>query len=461
MTQRLAAWFKGGVIAAASMALYSLALGFFLALTLLVIAMEEGGDNLSQLTVPVTESVILLSQGIGFTSGSFTLSVIPLLLTILLIALISSLSSRLSTSVHAYFSGLIVWLLLTWICVQGSTAQLLDSFWLIVLKAALVFSLGFALAAARRRHAIARLLDVLDRHGTAELSRTVRIAVTVAVWLLALYLAMGLITVIAWIALNHAAMGKLFALSHMQNGSRALTTICSLAWLPNLCIWAVSWLFGAGFSIGDLATFTLWVGQSHDLPAVPVFALFPEPVANPTLRMAFVAIPMVCALLTGLAALCTRRGFHVHVPRKDQPIDAKELAFEIIYPIGAFCLSSAVLSLGASVLFSLSNGQLGVNRLKNIGVGVAASTQSVGRSSAIGLFLSWLLVAVVLATAFALRSALSRVRSDQISPSPDDADDTVRQSAPRVVNSTLNHKEEHDDGNNEQTHTKGSGIRLS
>ena len=77
----------------------------------------------------------------------------------------------------------------------------------------------------------------------------------------AAYLLVGLIVVVFWAISNQSSIAKLYELSGMQNGSRILTTISMLAWLPNLMIWAVSWTFGAGFSIGDLAEFTLWTGQ--------------------------------------------------------------------------------------------------------------------------------------------------------------------------------------------------------
>ena len=86
-----------------------------------------------------------------------------------------------------------------------------------------------------------------------------------AVAILSIYLAIGLITVIVWLVRNHAAVVSLFDLSGMETGSRILTTVAMLIWLPNVIIWAVSWLFG-GFAIGDLASFTVWLGQSKELP---------------------------------------------------------------------------------------------------------------------------------------------------------------------------------------------------
>lgn len=49
-------------------------------------------------------------------------------------------------------------------------------------------------------------------------------------------------------------------------------------WLPNVML---PGCFGrGGFAIGDLASFTLWLGQSKELPAIPVFGILPEPVSS-------------------------------------------------------------------------------------------------------------------------------------------------------------------------------------
>lgn len=53
----------------------------------------------------------------------------------------------------------------------------------------------------------------------------------------AAYLLVGLIVVVFWAISNQSSIAKLYELSGMQNGSRILTTISMLAWLPNLMIW--------------------------------------------------------------------------------------------------------------------------------------------------------------------------------------------------------------------------------
>ena len=94
MRGHLKAWCMGAIAAMASMAIYAIALGFFLALTVLVASMEEGGGNLSQATPELTAAIVLLTQGVGFEAGSLKLTIIPLLLTVLLIALLASFVRR-------------------------------------------------------------------------------------------------------------------------------------------------------------------------------------------------------------------------------------------------------------------------------------------------------------------------------------------------------------------------------
>ena len=163
-------------------------------------------------------------------------------------------------------------------------------------------------------------------------------------------------------------MSTVFTLSGMQLGSRILTTIASLAWLPNLAVWAISWLFGAGFSIGSIASFTLWTGQSTSLPALPIFGMLPEPVANDGMRTILLALPLVIGIAAGLVLFFIPQGFSIHshlfthVPQ-DLRAMVRVLAPRFIYPAIAFGTSGIVASAILPLLFALSNGSLGTDRL--------------------------------------------------------------------------------------------------
>lgn len=127
MMANLKYWLKGLAVAALSMVVYAGALGCYIALMLLVISMEEGGDNLSAFSVSLTEAVVLLSQGNGFKTGSITLTIMPLLLTVLLIALIASLAKRVGTSLSGCVAGTIGWVLINVFFANSLDIKLVDT----------------------------------------------------------------------------------------------------------------------------------------------------------------------------------------------------------------------------------------------------------------------------------------------------------------------------------------------
>ena len=160
MRKRIQAWLRGPIIAIGSMALYAIALGCFLALMLLVISMEEGGENLSSSTLDMTRIVVLLSQGIGFETDSLSLSIMPLLLTVLLIGLVWSFSRKICTDIRAYVSGVVVWIFINVMGTQSLPVGLLDWPALVCVKSAVVFSLGFAGAALSKARSLGSCVNL-------------------------------------------------------------------------------------------------------------------------------------------------------------------------------------------------------------------------------------------------------------------------------------------------------------
>ncbi|WP_236023706.1 DUF6350 family protein [Bifidobacterium miconis] len=443
------------------MAVFAIALGCFIALMLLVISMEEGGDNLSAHALSLTAAVVLLSQGSGFTVGPVQLTLVPLLLTVLLIALVRAFAQRMSCDAPGYAGGLVVWLLLDGLFRGGTDVELHDDLLVTLAKGCLVFSIGYLLAALPVSMTVARVVQWLRDSVADRLRTTIRTGVMTAASLMLGYLSFGLITVIVWAVRNHAAVAKLFELLAMGTGSRILTTVACVAWLPNLCIWAVSWLFGAGFSIGDLGSFTLWIGQSTALPSIPVFGIFPEPVEDQTVRVALVSIPLLCGLVAGLAAMWSKKAFAMRIGGETSQPDA-ELVMSFAYPAGGFCLTCALLSISSSLLFVVSNGGLGKERLASMGVDVVQSTQSVGRPTALGLLAAWLLSLVGVAAVFGIRWASRRVRGRGSSAVGATADSTAAaEDVPATGRQQETATKEEQDDEHEPTNTTGAGIRLS
>lgn len=486
MIERIRPWFRGIAVAAASMAVFAIAVGCFLALMLLVISMEEGGDNLSASAMSLTSAVVLLSQGVGFTVDPVNLTLMPLLLTVSLVLLVRAFAQRLTCGAGGYVTGLAAWLALDALFSKGTDAILDDALWLILVKGAAVFSLGYLMAALPVSVGLAATMERLRRSAGPQLLRAVRIGITIAVALIASYVTIGFISVIVWSVRNHAAVMHLYDLLGMGTGSRILTTIACLAWLPNLCVWAISWTFGGGFSIGDLGSFTLWIGQSTSLPSIPVFGVLPEPVADERLRIALISIPLVLGLLAGTLSIWSKRGFSIRAAGPANPVDPKIVMLDFAYPAGSFCIACALISLGCSLMFLLSDGGLGKERLAHLGVDVMQSTQTVARPAAFGLFAAWLLALIGVASVFGIRWIARRIRANRASaavPSDDgttnaekrpvktddrrpvDATGTSRTA--RIITNVPDHgqqqeaatKEEQDD-KHEPTDTTGAGVRL-
>ena len=439
MMTHLKYWLKGLAVAATSM--------------------EEGGDNLSALSVPLTEAVVLLSQGIGFQAGAITLTILPLLLTVLLIALIASFATRFGTDIRGFVSGLVFWELMNVFFAHSVEVTLLDQLPGVMWKSALVFIVGYAVAAIPRSKLTSTLLEKVRTHVSAPVRRTLSIGTGLGMLLTGIYLIAGLVAVLYWCFANQSAVVKLYELSGMQTGSRILTTVAVIAWLPNVMIWAVSWLFGSGFAIGDLASFTMWSGQGSALPGLPAFGILPQAVSTPWIRIVLLCIPFVTGLLAGLAVMLFDRGFAVRINKPDQPIDVSRLIAGFAYPAGAFCIASALVAVLSSMLFALSNGALGTKHLAHIGVQVIASTRKVGQPTALGLFSAWLIILVGMAAVFGIRWLIRRVREARGASSEPNTIKRESTVVPRTVNSTINNKEEQGD-NNESTDTTGSGIRL-
>ena len=184
MMANLKYWLKGLAVAALSMVVYAGALGCYIALMLLVISMEEGGDNLSAFSVSLTEAVVLLSQGNGFKTGSITLTIMPLLLTVLLIALIASLAKRVGTSLSGCVAGTIGWVLINVFFANSLDIKLVDTTGVVAVKTAIVFVLGYAIAAIPESPLTKRDLDWISEHVSSPVRKTVTIGVALGVLLI-------------------------------------------------------------------------------------------------------------------------------------------------------------------------------------------------------------------------------------------------------------------------------------
>lgn len=402
MKRRILDCLRGMGTAIVAMAVFAVPIGCLIALTLLVISMEEGGGTLTDLAMPLTEAAVLLTQGTGFKLGAVTLTLMPLLLTGLLVGLIAQVTRRFGASLPGFLVGIIVWVAANLAFADATTLAVLDQNAVIGARSALVFALGYAAGGLPGSHATRVAIEWLRAHVSPPVRRAIALGLATGGLVIATVLAMGLVATVVWIVLGHEDMTLMFDSEGMETGSRLLMSLITLFWLPNVAIWAVSWCAGAGFSIGDLATFTLWSGQGDGLPALPAFALLPAPVEADWARIAIQLVVPVTAAVIGLLVLALPKGFRLRPPRKADRDEGRRAVLAMAYPAGAFCLAAAVVAVGMSAIFALSNGGLGTGHLAHVGVVVMRATQSVGRTAAIGLTCAWLAGAVAVAAAWGL-----------------------------------------------------------
>ncbi|KFI40017.1 hypothetical protein BACT_0719 [Bifidobacterium actinocoloniiforme DSM 22766] len=452
MKESLKAGLRGVYASLAALAIYATVVGSCTALILLVISMEEGGSTLSAQTIPLTQAVMLLSQGSGFTAGVLTLTIMPLGLTAVLLALTSSLIHHFGLSWPAFFSGGVVWLLLTALQQAPRGLVLVDDTLTLELKSGAVYLLAYALAFAQGGDAWDRLASWTRNHMPATARRTLSIGLRLAVWVIVCLLIGALALVISWIVLYHDSVGRLFSLSRMGTGSRIVTSFAALAWLPNLIMWALSWACGSGFSVGDLAVFTPWSGQARALPSLPIFGLFPDPISSQTPRTLLLLTPALMSFLLAMFFLMSRRGLGLPAAFRRQGL--QRLDGTLVASFARCFLSLAValaLCTGAvSLGFLCSSGSLGQHRLAWVGVTVPEATLTLVRGLSVGFLCAWLLFLLVAALTVAWNSGVRGVeRSVQLNQaaksgqSAEDAADVQpkRRSVSRLA--TSNHASVH------------------
>ncbi|HSN05883.1 MAG TPA: DUF6350 family protein [Candidatus Angelobacter sp.] len=169
------------------------------------------------------------------------------------------------------------------------------------------------------------------------------------------------------------------ALSHQvaPGGGDALGLfLVSLAYLPNLLVWTLSYVVGPGFAVGSGLSVDAFSSSSALLPGVPLLGAVPPdaPTAAPLLLLT----PVLCGVL---AAVVLRR--RARLPLRE----------EVVALVGG----TALLALATALLCALSRGSLGAARLAVLGPPPWAAAGAVFGFVAAGAVL-WSLVVRILPT---------------------------------------------------------------
>ena len=380
---------KGVIAPCVTLFAFSLTIGLFLSLTLLVVSIEEGTGNLSDSAMSMTWAVLMFAQGVGITFGNCVLTIIPLGLTLLLLSVLVALIRRIKGGSLAYSTGFAVWVAANAVLSQNTHVTLVDSLLVIIVKCACVYVIALAIAVLPKSRFSEVCKQRYQQIFPSWAQKNIRITVRAAIIVFSLYAVVAIVTVAVWSFTHIGSVNSFFLKLGMQNGSRILTTIACLVWLPNVAIWALSWICGAGFAIGKVAYFSLSAAQYKALPPVPVFGIFPESISDYVYRILFNSlIPTVCAVVV-LVIILHKRGCALQLHNIKDSIDRKTFMVNAAQSAGDCIGIAAIITVVCAVVFSCANGSLGEYRLAHVGVDIIESTRAVGHLTLYAVGVAW------------------------------------------------------------------------
>ncbi len=308
----------------------------------------RAGDGLG---VPVESAGLLwlMSHHAGVTTGGATITVLPLALVVIPLSLL-----RIAGRWAARISAVEGWVDQGLLVVAGTTAYALLAFGvsqLCDLGGAAQVSPAMAVGWSAATAAVGLTLGIGSAHGgwarvrsalPVEVLPVALAAASIACALLALSAAIAVVALIAnWstvISLGQA----------MSTGPTDVlgVLVLSLVYVPNLLVWALGYISGAGVVIGGGACATVFSVSGGLLPSIPVLAAIPSDPGRLAPLLLF--LPVLAGVAGGV--ILHRR---IHLELRDEVL--------------ALAAGSAVVSVGVLVLAWLSGGSLGAARLSYLG----------------------------------------------------------------------------------------------
>ena len=431
---------KGVITPLIAIFVFSLTIGLFLSLTLLVISIEEGAGSLSDSAMSMTWAVFMFAQGVGLTFGNCVVTIIPLGLTLLFIAVLVGLIRRIKGGSLAYITGLVVWVATHVVLAQNTHVTLVDSIVVIAGKTACVYILALLLAVFPNSEFWTVTKQRYKQVCSVRVQKIICVAKRAAVIVFASYALVAVATVVVWSCTHIGSVHSFFITLGMQNGSRILTTLACFIWLPNVAIWALSWICGAGFSIGKVAYFTLSAAQYKHLPPVPVFGIFPDAISDATYRaVCYGIIPVVCCVIM-LIVILHKRGCGLGVININNKTERKAFIIAVVQAAIVSIGVAAFITVVGTIIFACANGSLGEYRLAVVGVDVVESTRAVGHLTLYAVIVSWVLALVISLLICGVRYCLSLLTHHRVSHSDGqqhkDSAKTASDDAIRTVETT-------------------------
>ena len=152
-----------------------------------------------------------------------------------------------------------------------------------------------------------------------------------------------------WILAGRATIGDIVRGLGLDAVGGVVLAVAELAYLPNLVVWALAWLTGAGFAVGEGTHFAPDGVVGGALPAVPMLGALPSSdVVGPATSL----VPLV---LVGVGAFV---GLYIH----------RRLTPQRWWDTALACAVAAVCTvLVVALLVTLASGGVGPDRLAEVG----------------------------------------------------------------------------------------------
>lgn len=314
----------------------------------------------SNADVPWTRSVAvgaalwLMGHGGGLVVSGAAFTIVPLGVTALAVfsAYASARRSSYPTAgawgagVGAYVLAVLVVLL--WAGQAGPLGAGAGAALRTLLGAALVGALGLGWGVLRPGRLAQVVRPLRDR-----VPDDVRAALRAGALVAALLVGVAAVVVAAWTLSGRAATGDVIVALGLDTFSGFVMAVAQLALAPNLVLWAVAWLAGPGFAVGEGTVFAPTEVVTGPMPALPMLGSLPaEPVA---------AGPWVPLVVVAAGALA---GWWLH---RRRPGAAPSPAWR---PVAVGLGAGAWAGVFVAVLVGLAGGAAGPGRMAVVGAPV-------------------------------------------------------------------------------------------
>ncbi|MET0789312.1 MAG: DUF6350 family protein [Cellulomonas sp.] len=321
-------------------------------------------------SVGVGSSLWLLGHGVPADVGAITVSLVPLGVTILAL-FVCYASARRSGLVtwSAYGAGVATYSLVTVLLalLGGASGAGLGR---ALVGGALVSATGLGAGLLARPEAPA--LRDLTRRGWSRCPAPLRTGAAGGVLATAALVLVAAAVATLWVVAGRATIGDVVRGLGLDAVGGVVLAVAELAYLPNLVVWALAWLSGAGFAVGAGTHFAPDSVVGGPLPAVPLLGALPAPdIAGPATSLVPVVLVVVGVLV----------GWYVH----------GRLTTQRWWECPAACATAAVTTFAVvAVLVTLASGGVGPDRLAIVG----AQGAVVGLLAGAGVLVGSLLVAL-------------------------------------------------------------------